>query len=489
MTFLLRNQPEINRLARPERKEAPEREPVRKARKIDHADRVVGDQKLPTVPERQTHPTSTHDRRGGFRELVTRGETGPIGITVKFRESGGRLATYQLDIAGEEGRPVVEREILKFRRGQYGKPWHFVDFSRGRGWAITNEAAYGQKGVEQERKEHQLDDPSVLAIKGLGQFKEFRVVAEFRSLIENWHISDFHISDARPSVEAGYAEHLSMRGDNVAQVAQFLYEYHRDRFDRVLEAMKERIPGVSNVQAKPTEDGRLVLRFQDGSFQDPFIARYVSDGTIKMFAYLVLLYDPRPHPLLAVEEPENQNRRTSSIPICSMNWSRNSGIMRVEAGRCSCPPTHRIFSTARNLRKSTGWSRNRVSPRSGVLPINFQARDCCLRRAGSHQPRRLPAAEVGVFQCSEQGPSQWRILLSRDPGLPGRYRSPISGEHGQEQCPGGPNRWRQRTDCSLEDYYEWKFARITAAEEEHRLLEIIGAMTGLKANCLRRAGF
>ena len=245
-------------------------------------------------------------RRGGLDELASRGESGPIGFTVKFRESGGRLATYQLDIANEQGRPVVEREILKFRRGQYGKPWHFIDFSRGRGSAITNEAAYGQKGVVQERKEHVLDDSSVLAIKGLGQFKEFRVVAEFRGLIENWHISDFHISDARPSAEAGYAEHLSTRGDNVAQVAQYLYERHRDQFERVLEVMTQRVPGVSRVEAKPTEDGRLVLRFQDGSFKDPFIARYVSDGTIKMFAYLVLLYDPKPHPLLAIEEPENQ---------------------------------------------------------------------------------------------------------------------------------------------------------------------------------------
>ena len=70
--------------------------------------------------------------------------------------------------------------------------------------------------------------------------------------------------------------------------------------------MRRRVPGVSNVEAKPTDDGRLVLRFQDGSFKDPFIARYVSDGTIKMFAYLVLLYDAKPHPLLAIEEPENQ---------------------------------------------------------------------------------------------------------------------------------------------------------------------------------------
>jgi len=245
-------------------------------------------------------------RRGGFRELVSRGQSGPISITVKFRESGGRLATYQLEIAEHAGRPVVHREILKFRRGQYGQPWHFVDFSRGHGTAITNETAYGQEGVEADREEYALDDPSVLAIKGLGQFKEFRVVAEFRSLIENWHISDFHISDARPSSEAGYAEHLSTRGDNIAQVAQYLYENHRDLFDRVLQVMSERVPGVSRVEAKPTEDGRLVLRFQDGSFRDPFIARYVSDGTIKMFAYLVMLYDPKPHPLLAVEEPENQ---------------------------------------------------------------------------------------------------------------------------------------------------------------------------------------
>ncbi len=245
-------------------------------------------------------------RRGGFGELVSRGEKGPIGVTIKFRESGGRLATYQLDIANEGGKPVVEREILKFRRGRYGKPWHFVDFSGGRGTAITNEAVYGQEGAVEERMAYDLDDPSVLAIKGLGQFKEFRVVAEFRGLIESWHISDFHISDARPSAEAGYAEHLSTRGDNVAQVAQYLYEHHRERFDKVLQVMRERVPGVSRVEARPTEDGRLVLRFQDGSFKDPFIARYVSDGTIKMFAYLVLLYDPKPHPLLAIEEPENQ---------------------------------------------------------------------------------------------------------------------------------------------------------------------------------------
>lgn len=245
-------------------------------------------------------------RRGGYRELVSRNSEGPIKLTLQFRESGGRLVTYQLVIGLREGRVAVQREVLRYRRGQHGRPWHFVDFKHGAGQAITNEADYGQEGAIEQRQDYELDEPSILAIKGLGQFRRFRIVSEFRSLIENWHISDFQVSEARPSADAGYAEHLSTRGDNVALVAQYLFEHHRDRFDQILETMSRRVPGIKHVEAKSMEDGRLVLRFQDGSFQDPFIARYVSDGTVKMFAYLVLLYDPNPHHLLAVEEPENQ---------------------------------------------------------------------------------------------------------------------------------------------------------------------------------------
>ena len=91
-------------------------------------------------------------RRGGLRELRSRDQKGPISFLVKFRESSGRLATYQLEITDDAGRPVVHREILKFRRGSYGKPWHFVDFSRGKGSAITNESIYGEEGAREERK-------------------------------------------------------------------------------------------------------------------------------------------------------------------------------------------------------------------------------------------------------------------------------------------------------------------------------------------------
>ena len=172
--------------------------------------------------------------------------------------------------------------------------------------AILNEEDFNKKDSELDREEQTLDSPDILAVKGLGQFQRFKAANAFRQLIEHWHVSDFHISDARMTNDAGYAEHLSSRGDNTALVAQYLFEQHPDIFDRVLEKMKQRVPGVEGVEAVETDDGRIVLKFQDGSFKDPFIARYVSDGTIKMFAYLLLLNDPTPHPLLCVEEPENQ---------------------------------------------------------------------------------------------------------------------------------------------------------------------------------------
>ena len=250
-------------------------------------------------------------KRGGYREVASRGFANePIEITLQFRlEITGkdRLVTYVLKIAlDKDGKPLVEREILRYKRGAHGAPFRFLDFSRGTGYAIINEEDFSKQDEDLTREEQELDAPDILAIKGLGQFERFKAASAFRLMIENWHISDFHVSDARPSQEDGFAEHLSTRGENLPLVANYLFEHHKDRFNRVLSAMQRRVPGVSVVEPRQTEDGRLVLRFQDGSFKDPFIARHVSDGTIKMFAYLVLLNDPKPYPLLAVEEPENQ---------------------------------------------------------------------------------------------------------------------------------------------------------------------------------------
>jgi predicted ATPase len=254
---------------------------------------------------------SAAQKRGGFKEMVSRDhQEEDILIEVQFRMSIAqveRLVTYHLEISRKGNRVYVKREILRYKRGRHGSPYHFLDFSSGKGFAISNEEDFNKPDEKLTREDQTLDSDDILAIKGLGQFQRFKAANAFRQLIENWHVSDFHINLARGSKDAvGYEEHLSVAGDNLQLVARNLFENHREIFDKIIQTMKRRVPGVDNINPIATQDGRLLLGFQDGSFKDPFIDRYVSDGTIKMLAYLVLLYDPSPHPLLCVEEPENQ---------------------------------------------------------------------------------------------------------------------------------------------------------------------------------------
>jgi predicted ATPase len=244
----------------------------------------------------------------GFGEVRSRNQTGPIEIELKFRtHPDAPLTTYFLALNQDDrGRAYVAREVLKYRRGSSGQPWHFLDFSSGAGYAVTNELDKVQNVSDLQRENQSLKAPDILAIKGLAQFERFPATVALGNLIDNWHISDFHIQRARPEQDAGYAEHLSREGENLSLVVQYLYQQHPEVFQRVLGQLARRVPGIARVESKTTEEGRVLLKFQDGAFEDPFLARYVSDGTIKMLAYLTLLYDPNPHPLLCVEEPENQ---------------------------------------------------------------------------------------------------------------------------------------------------------------------------------------
>src|SRR2546427_1446008 len=61
-------------------------------------------------------------RRGGFREPGSRGEEGPIGITLKFRESGGWRPTHLLQIAKRRGGRALNARAFWMSRGQGRQP-------------------------------------------------------------------------------------------------------------------------------------------------------------------------------------------------------------------------------------------------------------------------------------------------------------------------------------------------------------------------------
>ena len=242
------------------------------------------------------------EKRGRARELKSRGGEGPVLIEIAYRERPSRpLITYHLEVDEVNGRPVVRGEWLRWKRGRYGAPFRFLDYANGVGRIISGELPDAQD----ERIEVPLSSSDTLAVNALGQLAENPRVVALRNFIMGWHVSYLSSEDARGQPEAGPEERLSKSGDNLANVIQYLSEEYPDLLQSIFRRLSERVPKVQNVSADPMPDGRLLLQIKDAPFAEPVMARFASDGTLKMLAYLALLHDPVPPPFIGIEEPEN----------------------------------------------------------------------------------------------------------------------------------------------------------------------------------------
>ena len=300
--------------------------------------------------------------RGGFEKIRSQGVKEPIAFDVYYRESrNAQPITYRVVIAEDKfGRPHVLKERLRQRRkGQkYGQPYSFLMLNNGNGvvWKENREGYQKdafkfrktkdietlsgkkkesnkidvKKGDQIDENENsgppadnldlleyidteeasetepiKLEDPRQLGIATLGALKQHPRISAFRRFIEGWYLSYFTPDAARSLPLAGPQEHLNIHGDNLGNVVQFMEREHPEHFKTILKKIADKIPGVDRIDTEKTSDGRLLLRFNDKGFEDPFYAQKMSDGTLKVFAYLLMLEDPTPPPFICIEEPEN----------------------------------------------------------------------------------------------------------------------------------------------------------------------------------------
>lgn len=270
--------------------------------------------------------------RGGFDRIHSQGSNEPIEFQIYYRQaSGDRPITYELVIDTDgTRRPYVKEERLRQRRrGQrHGWPFSFLWMKDGQGVAwkgeelgspgepdddeevffskIIGEISSGKQTEESRETEViELQNKRKLGIATLGALKQHPRISAFRQFIEGWHLSYFTPDAARGLPLAGPQRHLNDHGDNLGNVVQFMEREHSDRFRRILDRIAHRIPGINRIDTEVSPDKRLLLRFNDRGFTDPFYAQQMSDGTLKIFAYLLLLEDPTPPPFICIEEPEN----------------------------------------------------------------------------------------------------------------------------------------------------------------------------------------
>ncbi len=241
------------------------------------------------------------DKRGRAKELKSRGCEGPIVIEIKYNEPSFPLVTYHLSVDEVNGAPFVAEEWLQWRRGSKGKPFRFLDYRMGKGEVVSGE----NPDESDSRVPSPLKSPDMLAVNTLGQLADHPRVVALRDFITGWYVSYLSSDSARGVPDAGPHERLSRSGDNLANVIQYLSERDPERLRSIERALCARVPRFERVMADLLSDGRLLLQLKDAPFDTPTLARFSSDGTLKMLSYLVILHDSNPPPFIGIEEPEN----------------------------------------------------------------------------------------------------------------------------------------------------------------------------------------
>ncbi len=269
--------------------------------------------------------------RGGFERIRSQGISEPIAFEIYYKQdTKARPITYELVIdVDKTERPYVKKERLRQRRrGQKrGRPFSFLLLNDGAGVAWRGDQQGSQVDEDQanfdlnaflnrivstpdeeesrETEVVELQDKRRLGIATLGALKQHPRISAFREFIEGWYLSYFTPDAARSLPRVGPQRHLNIHGDNLSNVVQFMEREHPKRFQTILRRIAEKIPGIDKIDTEMSADRRLLLRFNDRGFEDPFYAQQMSDGTLKIFAYLLLLEDPSPPPFICIEEPEN----------------------------------------------------------------------------------------------------------------------------------------------------------------------------------------
>lgn len=248
------------------------------------------------------------EHRGGFERMRTSGQKKPILFDLYYRETTeSKPISYELQIdLDDKDRPSVAYERLRQRNENqdWGQPLSYLQLKRGKGFAWTGKK---DKVTNKNVKEPvELDDPRKLGIVSLGNLSQHPNIVRFRRFLEGWYLSYFEPSKARSLPAAGAQKHLNRTGENLANYLQFMErQLGNTEFNKLLAKVARAIPGVQRIHSRPSDDKRLLIQFNERGYQDVFYQADMSDGTLKYLAYLLLLEDPEPSPLIGIEEPEN----------------------------------------------------------------------------------------------------------------------------------------------------------------------------------------
>lgn len=277
-------------------------------------------------------------KRGGFEKICSQGQKPMIDFQITYRGNKQSIV-YELQIMDAKKRIVVLSESLYslshteninnfFLALFFGKGWVLNDKSNGFDIELSdlkrlNKVALddfsnwlnGNKHNKYKKQPFntpsgaeliELTDNRKLAIASLGTLKQHPEISELRQFLESWYLSYFTPNAFREINSRAAQTRFDEDGKNLANVASFMENNYPDKFQSILDSIAEKIPGIDKIKTyRDPINNNLYLLFNDKGFAKPFSQLQMSDGTLKLFAYLLLLADPNPPPFICIEEPEN----------------------------------------------------------------------------------------------------------------------------------------------------------------------------------------
>lgn len=225
-------------------------------------------------------------RRGGFDQLRHRSAGRPYdpALRLEFQFAHFPPSYYELNFSSVAGkRYEVKRESTRLYFGQ--SAWGFDSDGK----QVTS------VGTGEERPIRVAPGQSALSTGNLPAFV-------LQSVLQSMQAVEINPSRVADLQEPSSTREFEPDGSNVTSVFESLTASGRTELVDQLSAI---VPGIARIELRNLADRQTLAFFQQTDSKDrSFLAKQMSDGTLRTFGILLAMLQPATPSLLVIEEPE-----------------------------------------------------------------------------------------------------------------------------------------------------------------------------------------
>jgi len=236
---------------------------------------------------------------GGITNLLTRGRSDIVSLSVDMKVPGRNPLDYAIDLSPKATGYMISREVLSQQRDGYPQPFTHINSSDG------NIRYYEIEANQLVRPEWEFDplETSLAQVP-----KMFRQPEELRRILAT--ATQYHVLDVGPRAPVKTPQPMkpaTLPGANGEDLVPYLYylrESDRDRFDAIIDSLRSAFPDFEELSFPPVAAGMLAMTWKDRQFTKPIYMNELSEGTLRFLWLVSLLQSPNLSTVTMIDEPE-----------------------------------------------------------------------------------------------------------------------------------------------------------------------------------------